>query len=179
MSGAYLADTPVIETERLVLRGPLPSDWPVWRDFAQSPRAAFIGGPMDLGRAWRAFCHVVGMWAVRGFGSFVITAKGDPAPLGMAGPWHPADWPEREIGWAVWSPAAEGKGLAFEAARAARDHAYRVLGWPTAVSYIAPGNTRSIRLAERLGARLDPTAAAPQPEDGTLVYRHPGPEART
>jgi RimJ/RimL family protein N-acetyltransferase len=134
---------------------------------------------MDLGKAWRGFCHVVGMWALRGFGSFVFAPKAGGAPLGMAGPWHPADWPEREIGWTVRAPEAEGKGFAFEAAQAARGYAYDVLGWQTAVSYIAPGNVHSIRLAERLGARLDPAAAAPHPEDGTLVYRHPGPEART
>ena len=33
------------------------------------------------------------------------------------------------------------------------------------------------KLAERLGATLDPTAAKPK-DDDTLVYRHPGPEAR-
>ena len=178
MSGAYLAGTPVLETERLVLRGPLPSDWPVWRDFAESPRSGFIGGPMDLGRAWRGFCHVVGMWALRGFGSFVFAPKTGGAPLGMAGPWHPEDWPEREIGWTVWSPAAEGKGFAFEAAQAARGYAYGVLGWQTAVSYIHPDNARSIRLAERLGAVRDASAAVPHPEDGTLAFRHPVPGDR-
>jgi RimJ/RimL family protein N-acetyltransferase len=41
------------------------------------------------------------------------------------------------------------------------------------VSYIDPGNARSIRLAERLGARLDRSAAKSDPED--LVYRHEAP----
>ncbi len=46
----------------------------------------------------------------------------------------------------------------------------------TLVSYIDPRNERSIRLAERLGARLDPRAAQPE-DDPCLVFRHPGPEA--
>jgi RimJ/RimL family protein N-acetyltransferase len=173
---AHLAGTPVIETERLVLRAPVPEDWPHWRAFAESGRAAFVGGPMDEGKAWRAFCHIVGMWAVRGYGFFAFGPRLGGAPVGMAGPWHPADWPEREIGWSVWAAEAEGRGLAAEAAQAARAFAYGTLGWDSAVSYIAHGNARSIRLAERLGARPDPDAAQPEGEP-CLVYRHPGPEA--
>jgi RimJ/RimL family protein N-acetyltransferase len=173
----HLAGVPEIETARLVLRAPRAGDWPVWRAFAASPRAEWIGGPMDLGKAWRAFAHVTGMWALAGFGSFVFAAKeAEATPLGLCGPWRPADWPEPEIGWTVWSPEAEGRGYAFEATTAARDFAFRVLGWATAVSYVDPGNARSIRLAERLGARLDPDAARPDPAD--LVFRHPAPEAR-
>jgi RimJ/RimL family protein N-acetyltransferase len=93
----------------------------------------------------------------------------------MAGPWYPADWSEPELGWTLWSAAHEGKGYAHEAAVAARAHAYSVLGWTTAVSYIDPDNARSIALAERLGATLDPDAAHHNPAD--LVYRHPAPEA--
>ncbi len=170
---ARLADTPVLETRNLVLRAPKPGDWPHWRDFALSPRACFIGGPYELGTAWRGFAHIVGMWAILGYGSFVFTRRGDDAPLGMTGPWYPADWPEREIGWTIWGAADEGKGLAFEAASAARDHAFGALGWTTAVSCIDPDNARSIALAERLGARRDPDAPRPHPED--LVYRHSAP----
>jgi RimJ/RimL family protein N-acetyltransferase len=87
-------------------------------------------------------------------------------------------WPEKEIGWSVWAPEAEGKGLAFEAAQAARAWAYGTLGWTTAVSYIDPANARSIALARRLGATRDPEAPLIDgytPEN-TLVFRHPAPE---
>lgn len=168
-----LSGTPVLATARLTLRAPVAADWPHWRAFALSPRAIHIGGPMDEAKAWRAFCHVTGMWVMRGFGSFVFLETGSDMPLGLTGPWFPIDWPEPEIGWTVWSPAAEGRGYAFEAAAAARDHAFRDLGWATAVSYIDPANTRSIRLAERLGAIRDPGAATPDPADPPLVFRHP------
>ncbi len=164
---------PVLATERLVLRPPRAGDWEPWRAFAMSERARFVGGPYTLGGAWRGFCHIVGMWLVRGFGSFVFTGKGSGAPLGMTGPWYPADWPEREIGWTVWDPAAEGRGLAFEAATAARDFAFRDLGWTTAVSYVARDNHRSIALAERLGAVEDDAARRPEGHD-CLVFRHRG-----
>jgi RimJ/RimL family protein N-acetyltransferase len=121
-------------------------------------------------------CHLTGHWVHRGFGMFIFHAKGDPTPLGMTGPWFPEGWPEHELGWSVWNSAAEGKGFAFEAARAARDYAWRALGWTCAVSYIDPANDRSIALARRMGAVLDRDATAPG--DGeALVYRHPAPEA--
>lgn len=169
---------PTLITDRLILRTPRIDDFDAWHAFAISKRARYIGGPFDgLGTTWRAFAHVAGMWALRGYGSFVFSEKGADIPLGMAGPWYPADWPEQELGWTVWSPEAEGKGYAYEAATAARDYAYKTLGWATAVSYIAPANARSIALAERLGATLDPDAPQPHPDDPCLVYRHPAPGA--
>ncbi|AUH32499.1 GNAT family N-acetyltransferase [Paracoccus tegillarcae] len=171
-----LANTPVLETERLILRAPTGDDWPAWRDFHLSDRAQYIGGgsQMTERNSWRAFGHVIGHWVMRGFGMFVITEKGGDAALGITGPWFPAGWPEREVGWSIWHPAGEGRGIASEAARAALDHVFNDLGWDTAVSYIDAENTRSIALAERLGARLD--ADAPSLDTGAdeinHVYRH-------
>lgn len=172
-----LSPTPVLTTARLTLRAPQASDWPHFCRFILSERAEFIRAPdLDEAKAWRAFGHVIGMWVLRGFGSFVFHEQGDDTPLGLTGPWQPWDWPERELGWTVWHPGAEGRGVAREAAAAARDHAFRDLGWTTAVSYIDPANARSIALAERLGAVRDPAAAHPHPDEPCLVYRHPAPE---
>lgn len=168
--------TATLETERLILRRPTGGDWPRVGDFFMSDRAAMVGGPYTLGKAWRHFASEVGHWDILGFGMWAVTAKGDDTILGLVGPWCPADWPETEIGWLVFD-GAEGKGIAFEAARAAIDHAFAELGWDTAVSYIDAGNTRSIALAEKLGASLDPVAPQPKPDQPCLVYRHPKPEA--
>ncbi|MCY1128050.1 GNAT family N-acetyltransferase [Frigidibacter sp. RF13] len=173
-----LANTPVLQTERLTLRAPSSADWSAFDAFLATPRATFIrSGDYGIRETWRAFGHVIGHWVMRGFGNFVFTLRGEDRPLGMAGPWFPAGWPEQEIGWTVWSGEAEGKGYAAEAASAARRFAYDRLGWTTAVSYIDPSNHRSIALAERLGARLDAGAAHPAGDKPCLVYRHPGPEA--
>jgi RimJ/RimL family protein N-acetyltransferase len=175
MTAVTLSNTSVLATERLILRAPGPQDWPAFRDFIASPRSAFVRTEeLTEGQAWRAFCHIIGTWVARGYGSFVFALKDDDAALGLTGPWHPIDWPEPELGWTVWSDAAEGKGFAYEAASAARNHAFNGLGWNSAVSYIDPENARSIALAEKLGAQRDPSAAFP----GTgpcLVYRHPKP----
>jgi RimJ/RimL family protein N-acetyltransferase len=173
-----LAGTPVIETERLVLRAPEAGDWLAFQAFLASERGQFVRtGDYDLSNTWRGFCHVIGHWVARGFGMFVFQAKGDATPLGATGPWFPETWPEHEISWSVWNPAAEGKGFAFEAAMAARDFAFQTLGWTTAVSYVAEGNLRSAALARRLGAAVDvaaPSIGAPP----CLVFRHPAPDSR-
>jgi RimJ/RimL family protein N-acetyltransferase len=175
---ARLADTPVLETARFRLRAPHAGDAAAWAAFFTSHRARFIGGGAEEteGRAWRAFAGMVGHWALRGFGTFVIEDRASGAPLGATGPWYPGDWPEREIGWTLWSAEAEGRGVMAEAVPPVLDHAFGPLGWDTAVSYIDPANARSIALAERLGARLDPAARTPRDEGG-LVYRHARPGA--
>ena len=55
-----------------------------------------------------------------------------------------------------------------------RKHLYDTTGWEGAVSYIAPKNLDSIRLAERLGCVKDREAATIDGNDA--VYRHPSPE---
>ena len=171
-----LTGTPVLDTARLRLRAPVPEDWPTYRDFALSDRARYVRPPdVDAERAWRMFAGMIGHWVLRGWGSFVFTLKANDRPLGMVGPWFPEGWPEREILWMIWDSAAEGKGYVTEAVTATLGHAFGALGWETAVSYIDPANTASIRLAERLGAQPDPGAPTSRlAESPTLiVYRHP------
>lgn len=168
--------SPVLQTERLVLRPPVAADWDGFRTFAMSDRALGIGGPYPERTAWRVFCAELGHWALLGYGMWAVTRKGDDRALGLIGPWTPADWPEKEVGWTVWREEDEGTGIATEAARAAVDHAYHELGWETVVSYVGTDNMRSAALAEKLGAVLDPDAPQPKPDEPCMVYRHPKPE---
>lgn len=173
MSAVTLSATPVLTTERLVLRAPVAADWPLFLDFTRDERSRFVrAADMDDEKAWRGFGHVIGHWVLRGYGMFTLTAKGDDRALGMAGPWFPAAWPEPEIGWSIWTAGAEGKGYAFEAASAVRDWAREALGWTRFVSYIDRANSRSEALARRLGCT--PDAAAPTPgTDDVQAWRHP------
>lgn len=160
-----------LETKRLILRRPAPRDQDACVGFFMSERAAGVGGPFDLHGAWRHFAYELGHWEIHGFGMWAVTMKDDDTILGLIGPWFPADWPEREIGWMVFE-RAEAKGIAFEAAKAAINHARTELGWTNFVSYISEGLTRSVNLAERLGAELDPNVKGPDAHP-CLVYRHP------
>ena len=164
-----------LETERLTLRRPNHLDVDAVTAFYATDRSQYVGGPVDASDAWRKLATFAGHWDLRGYGLFAIVPKGETAAIGLAGPWHPINWPETEIGWHIWSTDHEGKGFAREAALATRTHAHQVLGWTNIVSYIAPGNDRSIALAKRLGAVQDHDAPVPTPHDAStcLVFRHP------
>lgn len=162
---------PVIETERLRLVQPAAAHIPAMTEFYASDRAAALDWLLMPHEAWRHFAFVLGHHILRGFGPFVAEAKDDGRAVGMFGPWQPEGQPEREIKWSVWTAADEGKGFAHEAARAMLDHAFRTLGWTTAVSYIRPMNTRSAKLARRLGAREDGMWTTPRGTE-IAVFRH-------
>ena len=161
-----------LETNRLTLRKPGPQDTDRAIAFFTGDRAQYVGGPYTAGKAWRHFASEIGHWDILGFGMWAFCLKGTDTALGLAGPWCPIDWPENEIGWLTFD-GGEGHGYAYEAADAALTHAFGTLGWSTAVSYVDADNARSVALAERLGASLDPDAVQPKPEHPCLIYRHP------
>ena len=160
---------PKITTDRLVLRPPVGSDFPVYERFLASPRAKGMGGPYGLRDAWGVFCHDVAGWTLFGHGALMIDRRGTGDCVGQVGINHGPLFPEKELGWFLFE-GNEGQGYATEAAAALRDWAARTLGLDSLVSYIDPKNTRSIAVAERLGAILDPHAL--KQDEGDLVYRH-------
>jgi RimJ/RimL family protein N-acetyltransferase len=165
------ASVPELVTPRLRLRAPEVADFDAYARFATSERARFIGGPMTREAAWLDFAQMVAGWLLHGHGVWSVERRDDGALLGFLPLVHEAGDPEPELGF-LFLTEAEGRGYAREAAEAARGFAFDRLGWPSVVSYIDPGNARSISLAERLGARRDGTEA------GSLVFRHHAPEAR-
>lgn len=171
--GALLA--PALETERLILRGPEPADFPAFAAFYASDRSSMNGGPMERPAAWRAFAAAIGHWVLRGYGLWTLVEKATGLPAGRVGLWNPEGWPEPELGWTLYD-GFEGRGLAHEAALAARRYAAEGWGLGPLISVIDPANDRSIALAVRLGATYERDWQAPS---GTLarIYRHPATEA--
>ena len=68
----------------------------------------------------------------------------------------------------------EGRSIAYEAACRVRRWAYEDLGFETITSNIVPGNTRSIRLAERMGAVYERTYQNTHMGED-MLFRHPSP----
>lgn len=167
------ATLPHIETERLILRVPTLADWPVLEPIFTTDRAKYIGGPMGPEDAWLDYCQMIAGWILRGFGSLTIEHGKSGDVLGIIFLEHENGDPEPELGWLL-TEAAEGNGYAIEAANALHTYAMPLFGDGNFVSYIDKNNTGSIRIAEKLGAKLD---AKPHPgfTDG-LVYRHHTPE---
>ncbi len=162
---------PTLTTNRMILRGPEKADFEnVATFFADAERSWGFGGPLTRNDAWRWFASMLGHWVLHGFGFWMVDTK-EGNPVGMVGIWGPEGWPEPELGWVMFE-SGEGKGFAFEAAQEVRRFAYDTLGFTTLSSNIIPGNTRSIALAERLGATFE--RSYENVTHGTeMVYRHP------
>lgn len=142
---------PTLTTNRLLLRPFTAADWDAYADLNADPAVReWLGGNLlSREQSWTQIESLLGQWVLRGYGSFAVEADGRFA--GRIGILHPAEWPEPELAWTL-APAFWGKGLATEAAREVRRWAFTQFGWPRLVSYIAPENTRSRRVASKLGA---------------------------
>lgn len=151
---------PTLQTQRLTLRAPQMTDHDAFAAFYASCRSCDVGGPFDAAGAYRQLAAVAGHWLMAGFGWWVIEHEGKPA--GFTGLHHPPHKPNRELGWVLFE-GFERKGLALEAAKAARDWGDTHLPKARLASFIIRGNTRSERLAERLGA--ENAGAAPHNAD--------------
>lgn len=150
-----MADIPVLETDRLLLRGWRVDDIePFARVCADAETMRFIGdgSPMPPERGWAAVAGLVGHWGLRGFGQWAVEDRETGALLGRVGLHHPPDWPGTELGWLL-DRQRWGEGLATEAATAARDWAFATSDLPELISLIQPGNAASVRVAEKLGMR--------------------------
>lgn len=146
-----IAPGPTLETERLILRPTATEDFEPWAAYMALDATRFIGGPQPREAAWRGFTSVAGAWVVRGFSMFTAIEKATGRWVGRLGPWVPEGWPGTEVGWGL-IPEAHGKGYALEGSTAAIDWVFDHLGWTEVIHTIAPENTASQRLAERLGS---------------------------
>ena len=171
IAAGLAAQIPELRTARLRLRAPRITDFYSYAGIVTGPRGAHFA-LTGRDEAWLDFNQMVAGWVLRGHGLWTVEDRqGGLLGFVLLG-FDPED-PEPELGY-IFSEAAEGQGYATEAATAVRDFAFGRLGWPTLVSFISPGNTRSIALAERLEAY--PDGQIDDPAGGrTLIYRHPAP----
>lgn len=152
---ALRAAVPVIRTDRLVLRAPRLEDGALMVAYLGGPRSHMDGGPLPPNAVWELLFRGTGQWLLRGYGQWHVDDAATGRFIARIGLFHPPSWPEAELAWAMLDPDSEGKGLALEGALAAREAAARLWGITRPISSIKTGNDRSIRLAERMGARFE------------------------
>lgn len=159
-----------LETERLVLRPLTLDDLDDLARFVADPEAMrFIG---EGGARTREQAHTTLAWMIetlerQGFGHLAAERKDDGAFVGRAGlnVWNPADWTITRLDEAQGPVEVEiaylfgrehwGRGYATEAASAIRDWAFANVDLERLIALIYPENTRSIRVAEKLGMQLE------------------------
>jgi RimJ/RimL family protein N-acetyltransferase len=145
-----------LETERLTLRMFREPDTDAYAEMMADPEVMrFLGGkPMSRMEAWRSMVMVIGHWHLRGYGFWAVEERESGELLGRVGCWRPEGWPGIEVGWTL-RRAYWGRGYATEAARASLAHAFTALDQPHVISLIDPANVNSIRVAERLGEKVE------------------------
>lgn len=162
---------PVIETERLRLRGWEERDFSAYAGFRADPEfQAFFGGTMTSAEAWERFCSHLGVWVLRGYGFFAIADRTSDDAIGLTGLWFPLEIDEPELSWSLF-PGRTGHGYATEAATAARAWAYETFDMQPLMSFVHPDNIASKAVAARLGAVFEKeTMLYGVPRH---LYRHP------
>ena len=145
-----------LETERLILRMFREEDFEAYAKLTADPKVMqFIGGKtLDRLEAWRSMAFFIGHWHLRGYGQWAVVEKTSGNFLGRIGFMNPATWPAFELGWTL---AREywGRGYATEGARRCLEYGFKELNRPHIISLIHPDNQPSIRVAERLGEKVE------------------------
>ncbi len=145
-----------LATERLLLRRFRPDDFEAHAAIcADAEVMRYIrAGALSRADAWWQLARYLGHWQLRGYGLWAVVERASGRLVGHLGFLEPEGGHGFEMGWAL-ARDAWGKGYALEGTRAALEHAFTALGRDHVVCVIRPENARSIRLAERLGGRLE------------------------
>ena len=155
-------EAPRIVTERLVLRAHKASDFDaslaMWSD---EDVVRHIGGiPSTAAEIWSRLLRYGGLWPFLGYGYWAVEDRATERFVGEVGF---ADFKRDvgqeldgipEAGWVI-SPNWAGQGYATEAMRAALQWFDKARPGSTSFCMIAPDNAASIRVAAKLGYRLE------------------------
>ena len=146
-----------IETERLILRMYRLGDFEDHFKLCADPNVMryLLGGkPLSRLEAWRHMAFLVGHWELLGYGYFVAEEKASGRFVGRIGFTNPEGWPGFELGWTL-APEFQGRGFATEGAQRLLEYAFNEMGKDHVISVIHPDNKPSIKVAERLGEKLE------------------------
>lgn len=159
----------VLDTPRLSMRPPQRQDFEAWAEFVADRAATrYLGGPVARSVAWRSFLTMAGAWAVQEFAMFSVIEKSSGRWVGRVGPWYPEGWPGTEVGWGIVSDRWR-RGYATEAAIAAIDWVFDVLGWSEVIHVIDVDNAPSQGVARKLGSRNRGRSRLPAPYESAVV----------
>jgi RimJ/RimL family protein N-acetyltransferase len=163
----------ILVTERLRLRQLTTEDSVFIIELLNSPGWLEFIGERNVKTEMQAITYLengpLKSYQENGYGLWVVERKGDLLPIGMCGIINRPLLENPDIGFA-FLPGFMGAGYAFEIAKAALDHANRILGIPVISAITTPKNIRSIRLIEKLGLTFIRDFCFPKTEEILSLY---------
>lgn len=147
----------MIETRRLRLREVTRDDLGALAAMVADPeQMTFYPGVRTRDEAADWMELNLGLYAERGFGTWLVESRADAAFLGYSGirPLVLDGREEMEIGWHIHK-SAWGRGVTSEAAAAARDLAFDRFRFTRLVATIHPDHAASRGVAERIGMQIE------------------------
>ena len=172
----YQNIVPVVETERLILRGHRPEDfehlYAMWADPVTTQYTS--KKPLTEEQAWIKFIRIPGLWAFLGYGYWAVEEKSSGRYIGHVGfaefrrDIKPSIKGLPENGW-VLAKRAHGKGYATETVMASVAWSDKNIPVDQTVCIITPENAASIRLAEKCGYVESPPGV--YLGDKTLIFK--------
>ena len=158
MPQTRMRDVPVLETERLIMRGFDRANFPNFAALLADPIVVkHIGGkPVSREDAWRKYMSLDGSWNLLGFGAWDVFERNSGTYVGYVGfseflrQTVPSIDGRPEIGW-VLALEAQGKGYATEAAKAAMAWGLPRFNGARPVCLIEPNYPATYRVAEKCG----------------------------
>ncbi len=157
VDGNPMIDIPTLETLCLVLRQFRQGDFEPLAKLSADPevmRYLGDGKPQTRVETWRNLAGFLGHWELRGYGLWAVEEKATGEFVGRIGLLNPEGWPGLEVAWTL-ARERWGNGFATEGARAAIRHAFEVLKANHLISIIHPDNAASVRVALRVGEKLE------------------------
>src|SRR5579864_58633 len=152
------AEIPILETERLRLRGFTADDLDLLDSLYSDPDVvSFIsidGQPLSREKSQERLTAALFRWTQHGIPMWAVFRKADDVFLGRCGFQIYQVTNEIEIAYTLL-PQAWGNGYATEAGRACLEYAFNVLKWERIVSRTRTTNARSLRVMEKLGFQIE------------------------
>jgi len=147
----------ILETDHLLFRPLTHSDLDDLATLYADPEVTrFLGGPHSREEMEHVLNEYIREYEMYGHSFFATIQKSDERFIGQCGLLNQEveGEPEIELGYVLF-PQYWQRGLALEGIQALKDYGMQQLGFQRIISLLAPGNTASRHIAEKIGMHYE------------------------
>lgn len=164
---------PVIETQRLILREFTLDDADFIITLLNSPGWLKYIGTRNISSIEDAEKYITeklrASYQKNGYGFYLVEDKTNGSSIGMCGMVKREGLDDVDIGFALL-PEYEGKGYAYEAARATMTYAKDTVKLNRIAAITVPYNTSSIKLLEKIGLKLEKMISLQDDKEELMLF---------